>query len=117
MEEVRQHTTQETGVWVVMDGKVYDVSKFEKHPGQFDILLMNAGRDATQEFNNTHSEKAKKMREKFLIGILKKPETGSADYEVKNVVPESDVPGYYYLLPFSIFVVLFVTTLKNNHVI
>ena len=117
MEEVRQHTTAETGIWIVMDGKVYDVTKFEKHPGQFDILLMNAGRDATKEFNNTHSEKAKKMREQYAIGILKKSGADGATFEVKNIVPESDVPNYYYLLPLLIFIVLVVITLKNNHVI
>ena len=117
MEEVRQHTTAETGIWLVMDGKVYDVTKFERHPGQFDILLLNAGRDASKQFNDTHSEKAHRMREQYLIGTLKKPDTKDASFEVKNVVPESDVPRFYYLLPASIFAVLVVVTLKNNHII
>ena len=117
MEEVRKHASVETGVWVVMDGLVYDVSRFDKHPGQFDILLVNAGRDATKEFNATHSEKARKMRAKFVIGRVKKQELLDPDFEAKNVVPLSDVPRYYYLLPLFIFALFVYFTAKNNNLI
>jgi len=33
-EEIKKHTIAATGVWIVIDGAVYDVSKFMiEHPG------------------------------------------------------------------------------------
>jgi cytochrome b involved in lipid metabolism len=114
LEEVRKHTSTETGVWIIMDDHVYDVTSFQKHPGQFDILLLNAGKDASKEFNGIHSEKARKMREKFLIGRLRKPEIGDPAYEVANTVPDSSVPGYYYLLPVVLFALFIYFSYVNN---
>ena len=57
--EIRQHT--EVGdCWLVIEGKVYDVSQFMKtHPGGRWIILAQAGKDATQAFLKTiHSEVA-----------------------------------------------------------
>ena len=65
-EEVAQHTTRANGVWVVIEGNVYDVTKFLdevgvryleqevtayiryvprflQHPGGEDVLMENAG--------------------------------------------------------------------------
>ena len=114
MEEVRKHNNQETGVWIVLEDLVYDVSKFDKHPGQFDILLLNAGKDATKQFLDIHSEKAKKMREKFVIGRLKQLQPGDVNFEVENIVPESNVPRYYYLLPLFILVLYIAIAIINN---
>ena len=114
MEEVRKHTTPELGVWIVIEDNVYDVTSFQKHPGQFDILLLNAGQDATKKFMDIHSEKAKKMKDKFFIGKLKKPDVSDPTYEVENVVPESIVPQYYYLLPICLFALFLYFTYVNN---
>ena len=69
MEELKKHNTRES-LWLGIDGKVFDVTSFLKHPGQFDILLKHGGRDVTKKFNNIHSEDAFKLREDFCIGIL-----------------------------------------------
>ena len=45
LEEIFQHNTKDS-CWIMIDRKVYDVTKFE-HPGKFQILLQNAGQDAT----------------------------------------------------------------------
>ena len=48
--EVRKHATREDA-WVIIDGKVYDVTAFvEDHPGG-DAILNNAGGDATKGFH------------------------------------------------------------------
>jgi predicted heme/steroid binding protein len=41
--------------WVIIDGKVYDVSQFAlSHPGGAEIIFRVAGTDATQEFLDIH---------------------------------------------------------------
>merc|ERR1719335_438186 len=54
MEEVAKHTTK-TDCWVVVDGKVLDVTSFlSQHPGGELAILTFAGKDATEEFNMIH---------------------------------------------------------------
>ncbi|CAN8102218.1 unnamed protein product [Discula destructiva] len=54
--EVATHKSADS-CWLVIHGKVYDVSRFlNKHPGGRTILLKQAGADATSEFNKIHSE-------------------------------------------------------------
>ena len=84
---------------MVIDGFVYDVTKFHKHPGQFDILLRNAGTDVTKQFHTIHDESTVlPIAEKFKIGKVKE-EDKDFKYEVPNTYVESEVPTYYYLLP------------------
>jgi len=62
MEEVAVHTSEENGVWIVLNNFVYDVTKFlYHHPGGADFLLQAAGGDATNEFESAmHSANARK---------------------------------------------------------
>ncbi|GET85438.1 cytochrome b5-like protein [Leishmania tarentolae] len=64
------------GAWCVINNKVYDVTPFlDLHPGGRDILLYNAGGDATQAFtDNGHSDTAYKMMQKYVIGDLEPSE-------------------------------------------
>ena len=58
-------------VWVLIHGRVYDVTGFKSHPGSFEKLVLNAGTDATKEFDRVgHKESSKKMMEKFYIGDI-----------------------------------------------
>ena len=70
-EEVKKHN-KEKDLWMVIDGKVYDVTKFvDEHPGGVDTLLDVAGADGTAEFDGVgHSDSAKEQLKKFLIGEL-----------------------------------------------
>ncbi|KAI3428204.1 hypothetical protein D9Q98_006584 [Chlorella vulgaris] len=56
--------------WLVVDGKVYDVTPFlDEHPGGFDTLVSNSGKDATEDFDEIgHSRAAKEMLAKYYIG-------------------------------------------------
>jgi cytochrome b involved in lipid metabolism len=73
MEEVRKHKSRES-CWMVIQGRVYDVTSFiDEHPGQ-DIILDGAGRDATDLFRDIgHSNDAEDMLTEMQIGILVKP--------------------------------------------
>ncbi|XP_050680526.1 cytochrome b5-like [Leptidea sinapis] len=57
---------------IIIDNVVYDVSGFlEEHPGGADVLLTNAGRDASRCFHEVgHSEDALALRERFRLGEL-----------------------------------------------
>lgn len=57
--------------WLILDGKVYDVTTFiSKHPGG-EAILRGCGKDATQMFAK-HPESAIAMKEQFYIGDLVK---------------------------------------------
>merc|ERR1712179_5695 len=78
MGEIKEHNNAES-LWMAIEGRVYDVTKFQDdHPGGPDVLLSTGGVDATDAFEEVmHSEQAKKEMEDFCIGKLKgyvKPE-------------------------------------------
>ena len=62
-------------MWVIIDGKVYDLTPFvEDHPGG-DAILAHAGGDATQGFRGPqHPDHVTDTVRKYLIGRLAKGE-------------------------------------------
>lgn len=61
-EEFKSHNSLERGVWVLIDGKVYDLTEFiNMHPGGEAIILKYAGKDASFLFNKIHSKEAFQM--------------------------------------------------------
>lgn len=56
-QDVAKHNS-EGDIWVIIDGDVYDVTKFlPDHPGGMKAVLIYAGRDATEEFDMLHERK------------------------------------------------------------
>ena len=72
MEEVSRHNSRETGVWFVIDGKVYDATPWLKdHPGGADVLIRSGGKDVTRVFKLTnHSSFAVEEASNYQIGVL-----------------------------------------------
>ncbi|NXJ85641.1 CYB5B protein, partial [Trogon melanurus] len=69
LEEVaKRNSSRET--WLVIHGSVYDVTRFlEEHPGGEEVLLEQAGRDATESFEDVgHSTDAREMLKQYYIG-------------------------------------------------
>ncbi|KAL3692133.1 hypothetical protein R1sor_005784 [Riccia sorocarpa] len=72
-EEVSRHSNPRD-CWIVINDKVYDVSKFaEKHPGG-PIIFTQAGRNATDSFRLFHTARAWQQLQEFHIGDLYNPE-------------------------------------------
>ncbi|KAL8596839.1 hypothetical protein ACOMHN_027168 [Nucella lapillus] len=72
LEEVRQHTSDKKTPWIIIDNQVFDVTKLvQEHPGGDHNLLINAGGDATEIFEDVgHSIDATELKKTFYIGDL-----------------------------------------------
>ncbi|KAI9025690.1 putative cytochrome b5 [Hyaloraphidium curvatum] len=59
-------------IWVAIDGRVFDVTKFlDEHPGGEEVLLEQAGQDATEAFEEIgHSDDARNLLKKWYIGNI-----------------------------------------------
>jgi len=90
MGEVKEHNTDSSS-WVVIHGRVYDVTKWMWfHPGMEEVLQQNAGKDATNKFENVfHSNFARDETKKYVIGKVKGEELGDLHAGV-NVKPEHE---------------------------
>ncbi|XP_026233731.1 cytochrome b5 isoform X2 [Anabas testudineus] len=71
LEEIRVHNMS-NDTWLIIHDKVYDISRFlEEHPGGEEVLLEQAGADATESFEDVgHSTDAREMLQQYYIGEL-----------------------------------------------
>ncbi|CAG5057767.1 unnamed protein product [Parnassius apollo] len=83
-------------VWIIYKDSVYDVTSYiSQHPGG-DVLLENAGKDATNPFNDVgHSSDARAILDKFKIGEIVEEEkiydeSGKKKKRVIAAQPETD---------------------------
>ncbi|KAH7430367.1 hypothetical protein KP509_09G095800 [Ceratopteris richardii] len=69
--ELAQNCTSEK-CWVLIGGKVYDVTRFlVEHPGGDDVILSATGKDATDDFEDVgHSKTARDMLKDYYIGEM-----------------------------------------------
>lgn len=69
-EEVGRHSTKDS-CWIIIKGKVYDVTKFASlHPGGRRVLSIVAGKDASKEFEVFHRPSTLKKYERLCIGEI-----------------------------------------------
>ena len=83
--EVEKHVAYDD-LWLVIAGKVYDVTAFmDDHPGGGEIMLNAAGKDGTDDFEDVgHSPNAYEQLKKFYIGEYAGGASGRADGGVKK---------------------------------
>ncbi|KAI8854482.1 cytochrome b5-like heme/steroid binding domain-containing protein [Chytridium lagenaria] len=69
--DIGAHNTRDD-CWMVIDKKVYDITKFlDEHPGGEEVLLEQAGIDASEAFEEIgHSDDARDLLKKFYLGDL-----------------------------------------------
>ncbi|KAF7316895.1 Cytochrome b5 heme-binding domain-containing protein [Mycena chlorophos] len=89
------HSTIRTETWhlVIIDSKVYDLSKFAKvHPGGISVLLDSeiAGQDATERFYELHRTEVIEKYTRLQVGVI----------EGEEVAP-SRVPGAISSVPYA----------------
>ncbi|CAI9768150.1 unnamed protein product [Fraxinus pennsylvanica] len=70
-EDVAKHNKTKD-CWLIISGKVYDVTPFmDDHPGGDEVLLSATGKDATNDFEDVgHSDSAREMMDKYYIGEI-----------------------------------------------
>lgn len=86
LEECSKHRS-EKDCWLIIHGKVYDVTKFlDEHPGGYDIVVAASGKDGTEDFEEIgHSSTAKEMLADYYIG-----EYEGGDAHVQTPVKSSE---------------------------
>uniref|UniRef100_A0A8B9WV20 Cytochrome b5 n=1 Tax=Bos mutus grunniens TaxID=30521 RepID=A0A8B9WV20_BOSMU len=89
LEEVAKRNSPKD-IWLVIHGRVYDVSRFlDEHPGGEEVLMEQAGGDATESFEDVgHSSDAREMLKQYYIGDVHpndlKPGGGSKEPPKSN---------------------------------
>ncbi|KAI8992069.1 cytochrome b5-like heme/steroid binding domain-containing protein [Mycotypha africana] len=70
-DDVSKHNTK-NDLWMTIHDKVYNVTEFIwEHPGGEEVLVDEAGKDATEAFEDIgHSDEAREILKKYLIGTL-----------------------------------------------
>jgi len=71
--DLREHATKDS-LWVLLHGKVYDVTKFvDEHPGGDEVILTEAGKNATEAFEDVgHSDEARALLPEMQVGEFEK---------------------------------------------
>lgn len=101
LEEIRVHNMNKD-TWLIIHDKVYDITGFlEEHPGGEEVLLEQAGADATESFEDVgHSTDAREMLQQYYIGELhmddRKKETAKEEH---NSSSEESSSWTMWLIP------------------
>ncbi|KAF9782741.1 cytochrome b5-like heme/steroid binding domain-containing protein [Thelephora terrestris] len=108
-EELKAHTTKDS-LWLLIEGKVYDATKFiDEHPGGDEVLFAEAGRDATEAFEDVgHSDEARGYLPPMYIGDFEKD--GALKFNPGKPGPGKDTPpgpgekvsNLMYFIPLSL---------------
>ncbi|NWS84192.1 CYB5B protein, partial [Toxostoma redivivum] len=101
LEEVAKRNSSHEA-WLVIHGRVYDVTRFlAEHPGGEEVLLEQAGRDATESFEDVgHSTDAREMLKQYYIGEVH-PVSASCNPQTETPRQSLCCPGFWstWLIP------------------
>ena len=114
--EFAKHNSKDD-LWIVVDGIVYDVTKFAAfHPGGPNVLVRHAGKDCSKVFHSLHkSSVLEQYAKKLAIGPVENGEArkksrnavlDTAHCEVDKKFGHTDIlyaEPYWYAEPLSVF--------------
>lgn len=111
VEELQKHNSKENGVWVAINGDVYDLTDFlEMHPGGEKIILKYAGTNALKIFNKYHAKDvfAKFLSPEAYVGPLVGELEEAADITEGEMDPErlnklENLPLIHHMMNLSDF--------------
>ncbi|KAI7831614.1 cytochrome b5 [Gamsiella multidivaricata] len=109
--DLAKHNTKDS-LFLAIHGKVYDCSGFiDEHPGGEEVLLDEAGRDASESFEDVgHSDEARDIMSKLYVGEYKtdgtektKPKTyASTPKPIPAAEPSGDSGSLQYALALAV---------------
>ncbi|KAH7887488.1 cytochrome b5-like heme/steroid binding domain-containing protein [Phlebopus sp. FC_14] len=111
--DLQAHNSKES-LYVLLHGKVYDVTKFiDEHPGGDEVILAEAGKDATEAFEDVgHSDEARELLPPMCVGEFEtdgalklKSTTSGSSAAVHNAVEQGS--NLMYFLPLGLLGVYF----------
>ncbi|KAG6520049.1 cytochrome b5-like [Zingiber officinale] len=84
--DVAAHSSR-NDCWLVIGGKVYDVTKFlEDHPGGEEVLLASVGKDSTNDFEDIgHTKNARAIMAQYFVGEI---DAASIPTKIKYTPPK-----------------------------
>jgi len=67
--DVAKHNTNQSA-WIIVHNNIYDLTGFlNEHPGGEEVLLEQAGRDASESFEDVgHSTDARELMKRYKVG-------------------------------------------------
>lgn len=84
--DVSQHNDNEHGYWLTIHNQVYDMTDYQlAHPGGQHLIRVNAGIDATEEFDGVHAHRdsaaAMHLAQRYKVGELLSPRFEREDHQ------------------------------------
>ncbi|KAI0772087.1 cytochrome b5 [Trametes elegans] len=112
--ELKEHNNKDS-LYILLQEKVYDVTKFlDEHPGGDEVILAEAGRDATEAFEDVgHSDEARALLKDMLVGDFEKTDElktkSSSSSNSSNAVNTAVEQGSnaMYFVPLAVLVAYF----------
>ncbi|KAI0663234.1 cytochrome b5-like heme/steroid binding domain-containing protein [Cubamyces menziesii] len=102
--ELKAHSTKDS-LYILLHEKVYDVTKFiDEHPGGDEVIIAEAGRDATEAFEDVgHSDEARVILKDLYVGDFEKtdelktkgPSTSASQSAVNSAVEQGSNMMYF----------------------
>ncbi|KAK1708887.1 uncharacterized protein BDZ83DRAFT_745321 [Colletotrichum acutatum] len=94
-QSLRRHEFEETGMYVVIENKVYNITNYaETHPGGLQCLVENGGRDITDLFNKYHQTNRNtvlKGLQELYIGNLIEQRQEYVDDDIESLADDRPV--------------------------
>ncbi|KAG0369220.1 hypothetical protein BGZ54_010571 [Gamsiella multidivaricata] len=87
--DLAQHSSK-SSLYLAVGGKVYDCTDFiDEHPGGEEVLIDEAGKDATESFEDVgHSEEAREIMHKMYVGEFKDDGAGKKAKATSSMTPK-----------------------------